>query len=187
MVPDAAGALRELREKYAEMLSMRRDHANGSEHEADARRRMAALAARFPGSLRELDDLELAEIAARLGKLDAAIERPVDVEPWMVAVAHFHRLARGALSVKRWLAGCRDVDAAVERTFDAEVAVLAFADDAREWRSELAALAAPPGGRVLALVFRRLSSALAISEDEARLRVFGPSRRQRRASQSGGL
>jgi hypothetical protein len=174
-------ALRELREKYAEMLSMRRAHAGGGEAEGQARRRMAALAARFPGSLREIDDLELAEIVARVDKLDAAIERPGDVEPWMVAIAHFHRLARGALSVKRWLGGRRGVDEALKRAFEEEVGAIDFADDARAWGADLTALAAPPGGRDVGVVFRRLAATLDDTEDEARLRVFGPSRRERRA------
>lgn len=180
----ASESLRELREKYREMLAMRLEHAAGSESEADVRPRMAALAARFPGALREIDDLELDEIKVRIASLDAAIEGKREVEPWMEAVALFHRLARGALCAKRWLKGRKTVDAAAALAFEAEVHGLAFPEDAREWRSDLAVLAAPPNGRVVGIVFRRVAWRLGIPEVEARERVFGVSRRER-ASKSG--
>jgi hypothetical protein len=169
--------LRDLRDKYREMLEMRLAHAAGPEAEGDVRPRMAALAVRFPGALREIDDLPLDEIRARISSLEASMDEGRDLEPWMEAVALFHSFARGALCAKRWLHRRRIVDDAVMRAFLAELSTMTFPEEAAEWRHELGSLAAPPQGRVLHLVFRRVASRLRISEDEARLRVFGAARR----------
>ncbi len=171
--------LRELREKYRQMLAMRLAHAAGPEEESDVRPRMAALAVRFPGALREIDDLELEEIRARIGSLEASIEEGVPIEPWMEAVALFHRFARGALCAKRWLRRRRVVDEEVSRAFEIDLPGMTFPEEAAEWHRDLGRLAAPPEGRVVQLVFVRVAGRLGISEEEARLRVFGPPRRHR--------
>jgi hypothetical protein len=176
--------LRELREKYCEMLAMRLAHAAGPEEEAHVRPRMAALAVRFPGALREIDDLELEEIRARIASLDASIDEGKPFEPWMEAVALFHRLTRGALCAKRWLRRRRVVDDDVSRAFVEELPRMPFPEDAAGWHADLGSLAAPPEGRVVHLVFRRVAGHLRISEEEARLRVFGLSRRRRGAAKS---
>ena len=173
-----------LRDKYAEMLSMRALHASGEEHSPGAREpraRMAALAARFPGALREIDDLELDEIERRLEKVQAVIRDASEGEPWMEAAALFHALARGVLAVKRWLAGRRHVDTALEQAFADELEARALAEDARCWQGDLASVAAPPGGRITGLVFRRVGAHLGISEREARRLVFGETRTARRS------
>ena len=168
-------ALEELRHKYAELLAMRSTHAS----EAEARARMAALASRFPGALRELDDLELAEIARRSAALDAVLDATGQLEGWMEATALFHALARGALCAKRWLLGRKRVDVAVERAYEAAVTALPFPDDARAWASDLARIASPPRGRVTDAVFARVALELGTSERQARLLVFGVPRRER--------
>jgi hypothetical protein len=59
--------------KYSEILAMRVEHVSGRENAARARVRMAELASRFPGALRELDDLDLAEIQGRIAGLEAVV------------------------------------------------------------------------------------------------------------------
>jgi hypothetical protein len=185
--------LGQLSRKYAEMLSMRLAHDAGDESDARARERMAELAARFPGALREIDDLELGIIRHRIGQLDAVLRGEAEVEPWMEAVGLFHALARGALHAKRWLAGRKTVDLATVLDYESEVADGAgndlaapragrdaLAADALAWSSELARIAAPPRGRIMDLVFARVAQALGTTEPEARHLVFGPSRRSRR-------
>jgi hypothetical protein len=162
-----------MRGKYAEMLAMRVEHASGREDEERVRPRMSDLAARFPGALREIDRLELAEIERRIASLDAVIEHSAEPEPWMAAVARFHRLARGALGAKRWLDRRRAVTEAVAAAFDDEVSALEFAEEIQVWRDDLAAIAAPPRGRVMDLVFVRLARDLRVSELVARELVFG--------------
>lgn len=171
-----------LRAKYAQMLAMRLLHASGEEGDAShTRDRMAEMASRFPGALREMDDLELGEIQRRIERLDAVLDGSEEGEPWMEAVATFHAMARGALAVKRWLDGRRKVDAALERAFAAEIARFPFPEEIQTWARDLARVAAPPHGRVMNLVFARVAEHLGISEREARRLVFGASRSRARA------
>jgi len=187
--------LEQLRAKYAEMLSMRLAHESGVESKARARRRMAELASRFPGALREIDELELAVIRDRIRRLDAALHGQSGVERWMEAVGLFHSLARGALQAKRWLAGRKRVDAATVLEYESDVVDMtdkrgavettihpadrSAVDDRLAWRSELARIAAPPRGRIMDLVFARVAQTLGTTELEARSLVFGPPRRPR--------
>lgn len=189
--------LEQLRAKYAEMLSMRLAHESGMESKARARQRMAELASRFPGALREIDELELAVIRDRIRRLDAALHGESRVERWMEAVGLFHSLARSALQAKRWLAGRKAVDAATVLAYEADVvdmteesgAVDADAadrgavDDRLAWRTELARIAAPPRGRIMDLVFARVAETLGTTELEARSLVFGARRAPRRPEQ----
>jgi hypothetical protein len=186
----ATGATRDTLEqlgaKYREMLAMRLEHASGGEDEPAVRRRMAELARRFPGALREIDDLELAVIRDRIGQLEAVLSGEREVAPWMDAMALFHGLARGALRAKRWLAGRKTIDTATAREFEAHVtdatgaAPAGDAIDALAWADDLAGIAAPPRGRVMDLVFARLAAALGMTEDEARRLVFEPRRTRSR-------
>ena len=173
-------ALEELRAKYAEMLAMRVARGVG---EREARARMARLAARHPGALREIDDLELDEIRRRIDALEAVLERGTPAQPWMEAVALFHELSRGALAAKRWLAGARDVSGSTRERFERERHALAFPAEAGAWTGHLEALARPPRGRVVDLVFARLAVRLGVPEAAARTLVFGAGSRARRRIQ----
>ena len=165
-----------LREKYEEMLRLRLEPGGG-----DPRRAMAALASRFPGALREIDELPLETIAARVSELRAS-EDGAPPAPWMEASHVFHALTRGALCAKRWLAGRKEIDDDVRAAFDREAAALCWEDDARAWRDDLVRLASPPRGRVTELVYERMSGLLGVSPERARILVFGVPRRQRRSS-----
>jgi hypothetical protein len=178
----AGAALEELRAKYTQMLAMRVAHASGEDDGPATRVRMAELASRFPGALREIDDLEIAEIHHRIEALDGVLRAARQVEPWMDAVAMFHAMARGALSAKRWLGGRKRVTAEVEEAFLQELSSLPFSEDARAWRHDLALIASPPRGRVTDLVFARLADELGTSARAARRLVFGTPRRERNRS-----
>jgi hypothetical protein len=171
-------ALQGLRGKYREMLAMRLAHDR--REEKDPRARMAELSLRFPGALREIDELELGAIRQRLVALDAVLQGTGAVEGWMEAIARFHALARGALCAKRWLARRRHVDDDVERAYAVAVPRLAFPDDARSWQGELERIASPPRGRLNEVIFARMSRELGASESELKLLVFGAPRRLRR-------
>jgi hypothetical protein len=175
----ARHSLDQLRAKYREMLSMRLAHESGDEDEAAVRNRMAELASRFPGSLREIDDLELDVIRDRMNRLDSVLRGDHPIEPWMEAVALFHALARGALWAKRWLAGRKAVDSSVRGKYETDASSAGVGGEALVWAEELAAIAAPPRGRVMDLVFTRVAVRLGTTEDEARALVFGSSRSQR--------
>lgn len=92
---------RELREKYAELRALRTDTSG-----ADPTARMRALAARFPGALREIDVLPLETIDARLLALDAVLAGAPE-ERWMRVAAAFHVAMRAALDRKRAGASAR--------------------------------------------------------------------------------
>jgi hypothetical protein len=166
-----------LRDKYARMRAMRLAHAAGDERPHEVRASMADLASRFPGALREIDELELAEIDRRIGRIGAALSGAIEVEPWMAAVALFHRFARGALCAKRWLSGRRVVTPEVAACFQAEAEGLEFPVEARDWEAHLAVLAAPPDGRLTRLVYERIAVHLDVTAAQARVLVFGEPRR----------
>jgi hypothetical protein len=175
--------LEALRAKYEEMLRLRLAHDAGDD-DADPRavqRAMASLASRFPGSLREIDDLPLHTIRARIDELRAA-EDAGRASPWMEATHLFHALTRGALCAKRWLGGRKPaaIDDGARLTFESEASSLCWGEDALAWRDDLVRLASPPRGRVTDLVYERIAALLAMTEAEVRLLVFGLNRRERR-------
>lgn len=116
------------------------------------RSELRALAAEFPGALRELDNLPLDVIDARADALESG-----RTEPWMAPLARCHGLLRAALWLKRHrgdLAGASQragfpVDAGFER-----------------------ALRAAP--RAVAVVFARLSAELGQPAKELELMLFPP-------------
>ncbi len=122
--------------------------------EPDPQSELSALAARFPGALREIDALARAE------------RDPSRIAPWMIAQSVFHELARSALDAKRWLGGRRavtpDMKEDLRRTGAAAVA----------WADDLDAIARPPRGRILDLVYARAAERLGITEREVRELVF---------------
>jgi len=87
----------DLRAKYEEMRALRLTD-DGS---YDPRERMAALASRFPGALREIDTLPLDEIEARIEALTRAERDPSHAARWMTAQSRFHALTREALRARR--------------------------------------------------------------------------------------
>jgi hypothetical protein len=170
--------LEELRSKYVEMRRLRVADASGEA--GDPRADMAELARRFPGALREIDELPLEVIEARIEALGAALGDPSRVEAWMAPLAMFHAMTRGALAVKRWLAGRKVVDDECAQAFAVEAPSLPHGDDAMQWCGDLARLASPPRGRVTDLVFERIAQRLGVGEAEARVMAFGVPRRHRR-------
>lgn len=168
-------ALRKLVVKYTEIRRLRilALEAPGT----DPREEMATLAAQFPGALREIDELPLEEIDARLASLARALEDSAAVEPWMSAVMSFHELTRGALAAKKWLAGRKNVGA-IDRAELARIAASSVEGAAiLPWLDDLGAIAQPPRGRITDLVFRRLAATLSISEADTRALVFAKRRR----------
>lgn len=169
-MPVEAAALADLVAKYTEMRRLRVEAVELPS--ADPRPALAALAARFPGSLREIDELPLEEITSRIAALESAVADAKTAEPWMEAIALFHELTRGALDAKRILAGRKDLDDEARLEFDRAVAALGEREGARAWTDRLDDIARPPRGRVTDLVFERLAARLAVTVAEARRLVF---------------
>jgi len=94
-----------LREKYREIKRLRtvdaEHRARGQAH--DPKPEMAALARRFPGALRELDELPMQLVEQRLSLLDAAIEAAT-VPEWAALQVAYHGTYRFALRIKRHVA-----------------------------------------------------------------------------------
>lgn len=97
----APADLGELQAKYVEIRRLRSTPLDA----AEAKLAMRALAARFPGALRELDALPMAEIDERLRALGRALADPGATLPWMPAMTLFHRLVREALASPERRAG----------------------------------------------------------------------------------
>jgi len=144
--------------KYVEMRALRTTECD------NPRPRLRALSEQFPGALREIDQLPLDVIDARI----AALERGA-TEPWMRATALFHVQMREALRIKRTLGRRPITDALRARIFQAH-------PSARAW--DLERLARPPRGRVSEFVCERIAREMNVAPAEVRTLVFGaqPSR-----------
>ena len=159
--------LASLRTKYERLLALRQlhDRAKGDASfvEPDPRGEMTSLARTWPGALRELDALPIDVIRARIAELDRALHDATRIERWMIAQDSFHRLARGALSAKRWLGKRKRITPAIRQDFAAHAP-----REARAWRDALADIASPPRGRLMDLVHARVAAELDVSIAEAR-------------------
>ncbi len=141
--------------KYDELARLRRARDRGEP--VPGAHVFKALAREFPGCLNELDTLPLEDIDARAASLRKASEGE-PIVPWMVWLSGYHRLLRAAL----WLKPRLGRPARVSPWDDAAAAALA------KQASEVAGVhvdaafvrevTAPPGGRLVALVFSRLAS-----------------------------
>jgi hypothetical protein len=143
---------------------------------------MRRLAEEYPGALREIDSLPIEVITSRLEALAEAELDRARAEPWMHAQALFHRLARGALVTKRWLAGRRRITRVTRAAFVAALPELPRPADAELFVDDLASIAAPPAGRLMDVVHARVAATLEVTVVEARVLVFGvpaPARRAR--------
>jgi len=163
----------DLRTKYEEMLALRR-----ADDALDPRPRLAALAARFPGALREIDDLPLDEIERRIQALARAERDPAAASEWMHAMLRFHALARGILFAKRMTpvvapAGSKGARSPLAEALERDD----WPPEARVWRDDLARVARPPRGRLMDLVYERLARELETTPALAKALVFSPSSR----------
>ena len=169
--------LRALRDKYERMHRLRALHARARADaefiEPDPREAMAQLARAFPGALREIDELPIEVIHARIDEIDAAERDPSLIAPWMRAHSRFHALARGALAAKRWLEG-RPLTPDLVEGYARVIATLPDGDDAAAWSADLAAIAKPPRGRIMDLVYARLALELHTDVPSARAAVMPP-------------
>jgi hypothetical protein len=167
-----------LRDKYERILVLRTLHARASEdptfQEPDPKPELAALASAFPGALRELDELPLGTICARIEALVRA-EAGGEPEAWMEAQHLVHRLARGALAAKGWLGKRRAITSAHRDAFLEAVDAGDLPSEAAAWADDLAHVARPPRGRLMDLVFARAAAALGVGVARARALATCPS------------
>jgi hypothetical protein len=159
----------ELRAKYEEIRALRLTD-DGS---YDPRERMAALAARFPGALREIDTLPLDEIERRIEALKQAERDPSHASKWMLAQHRFHTLTRDALT-KRAFRNPAGSEGAQSPLAEARGASATSA----EGELEGAALERERQ-KLMARVYATLAKELATTPHEAKALVFSLSSRER--------
>jgi hypothetical protein len=140
--------LEALARKYAALAGLRARRDGGGD--GATRAELRALAAEFPGCLRELDTLGAREISRRAAACAACAAGGAGVtpEPWMAWIVAYHALMARALAVRS--AG----------------AAGAAADD-----FERAALA-PPGGRVNVVVLREIAARFGVAAETVAAALF---------------
>jgi hypothetical protein len=143
--------LARLARKYEALAALRRAREGGASPPEAAV--FKALARAFPGCLNELDTLPLDVIDARAAALAAAAAGG-PTEPWMTWLSGYHALMRAALRIKPRVARGQALDDARASALASDAAAHAGVDvDAAFVR----AVAHPPGGRLVAVVFARLA------------------------------
>lgn len=162
--------MRELLAKYHEMRAMRADG------EPDPRDRMRRLAARFPGALREIDELPPRVLEARIAALEA-VTRGVAAPPqWAVRVAAYHGWMRALLALRQAAGRARDLDEAlawVDSRYVPEEGQPTIA----ELRDVVQQVLRPPEGRMNRWLFVHLAARYGVGAAELEAELF-PSRRR---------
>jgi hypothetical protein len=139
---------------------------------------LLALAREFPGALRELDTLPIAEIQLRREALAAALggDSPARWITWMIA---YHATMRAALAIKARLARARDrgtLSEGLVRQLAVEIAQqTALPVD----EAFVRAVSQPPARRVNAAIFERLGREFGVPAEDMWETLF-PARRKRR-------
>jgi hypothetical protein len=131
------------------------------------------LAQEFPGALRELDCLPMAELEARLHAV-AAAERGEVPQPWIAWMLAYHERMRLALEAKQRLRGARPSDAA---SISAVAHELARVSNTPADVGFVARVSAPPGGRLNRLVFELLERDLGCPRAKLEETLFPRQRR----------
>ena len=138
-----------LARKYGALVELRRRRDGGGDSAGGGALRV--LAAEFPGCLRELDTLGLAELERRARATEAAAAGG-PLEPWMAWIDAYHSLMRAALAIRA---------PGTDETRGDAVALAALASRAAGVPLDAAfvtAVLAPPGGRVGVVVLRALAA-----------------------------
>jgi hypothetical protein len=158
--------LQALAAKYRALAALRAGRDAG---DTPTREVIRDLAARQPGSLRELDTLGQAELDRRARVTAAAAAGSGPQEPWMVWIAAYHRLMRATLLVKRAIGGGQPAPAGLAE----EASRLAGMSLDPGFLTEVAR---PPQGRLGVLVLRRLAALAGVPAAEISRILFPPRR-----------
>ncbi|MBI5517732.1 MAG: hypothetical protein HY909_28430 [Deltaproteobacteria bacterium] len=154
--------------KYDTLLALRGAHdATG---EVAPREVLRALAARFPGALRELDRLPLEVLSRRAGALrEAAVTG--DPAAWMRWLWAFHGALRGALAARRAAGRARgEVGPDALGRLATEASRAAGMALSEGFVRDVCAL---PGGRLTAVAWRWVEARYGLSAGEARRALLG--------------
>lgn len=161
-----------LLEKYREMRRMRREDAAGLAR--DPRDEMRRLAQRFPGALREIDQLPLDEIEERVRMLEAVVGGRAEPPEWARYFVDYHGIMRAALRIKRMCLGTANLEealACVREGYEPAPDEPSLAELGAE---AVAAITRPEGGRLNPSVFDRVAVLHGVSPDRVRRTLFPP-------------
>jgi len=155
--------LARLAHKYRTIGELRRARSRGEPvPERDVFR---ALSSEFPGVLSELDTLPLEEIDRRADSLALAAEGAA-IEPWMAWIHAYHALMRAALFIRLRTARARsEITAAMAEKASERSGIRvdeAFAQT----------VARPPGGRINAVIYARLSAIFGVPATDVKRAIF---------------
>lgn len=141
----------------------------------DPKPEMRRLAQRFPGALREIDELPLAVIEERVRILDAVVRGDEQPPEWAVYFVAYHGWMRAALRIKRACLGCESLAEAVACVRGSYAAAPDEPELEELGEDAIAAITRPEAGRLNPWVFARVAAAHGVSADHVRRTLF-PSR-----------
>jgi hypothetical protein len=138
------------------------------------RARLAELARAFPGALRELDQLPIDHVEARLRAIDDALAEGDEPELWMRLQVGYHGFMRAVLRIRRLSRGrpLEILDAGHELLL---LRYVPAADEPPAERFDLEALRVirrPPGGRLNPWVFNEVAREHGVSPDLVHKALF---------------
>lgn len=160
--------IRALCDKYERLCDLRKRQLSEVAPRAD----LVALAAAFPGALRELDCLPLEELERRSEALRAVAGGTAPVERWMVLQSGYHGCMRAVLRIRRMLLQR-------ERDPSAQAQPLAYEPLPDEPAldqfdaEDLATIRKPPGGRLNPWVLTRVARDHAVSTACIEIALWG--------------
>jgi len=166
----AAELIRGLCDKYQALHALR-----VTRHAIAPRAELAALAAAYPGALRELDRLPLPLIERRLASLRAVASGAAEMQRWMTLQSAYHGFMRAALRLRRALLSAGERSFVDPAACLARIAYVAAADEPAPERWDALALAtivSPPGGRLNPWVLAQVASACAVQPADIERALF---------------
>lgn len=162
-------ALMALRDKYRELLRLRQEAMRCPE--VDPRPALRKLSERFPGALREIDQLPLSSIQERLSVLDQVCDGGLEPPDWARYFVSYHGWMRASLRLKRI---CRGL--ALPSAVELAEQQYEPAGDEPGWerigKKGLACILKPPGGRLNPWIFERVAEEHDITAEEVWRALF---------------
>jgi uncharacterized protein YjiS (DUF1127 family) len=162
--------LARLRDKYQALRALRVTRV-----EIAPRAEMSALAAAFPGALRELDRVPLPLIEQRLASLQAVVEGREPERTWMTLQIAYHGFMRAVLRLRRALLSVSDHDLSDSHACLQRLAYIPASDEPPLERLDTTALSIirnPPGGRLNPWVMEQVARDLAVCPADIELALF---------------
>ncbi|MET0389776.1 MAG: hypothetical protein ABW321_27635 [Polyangiales bacterium] len=169
-----AALLRALQSKYQTLHALRLQDTP----EAVPRARFAALAAAFPGALRELDRVPLSLIEQRLSSIEAVLAGRARLQQWMRLQLAYHGFMRAVLRIRRSLLAAESHDHAADPLTQLSALAYVPAPDepalARFDAVALATLRKPPRGRLNPWVLAQVAQDHGVSVQVVEAAFFSP-------------